>query len=326
MATRNIRRGAVAAVSALVFAVVSPSLAAAQEEPVARGFTNGGQGYLLDDGKFRQIAKPGAAGTLPFGMNNRGHIVGIYDDADGRSHGFLWARGRFWTIDHPKGTGTTPEGISGSGAFDINDRGQIVGAYVDRDGHVRGYRWDWGWFRTIDAPGSTDTTAFSINNRGQMTIQSSTADEPLRSFLYDDGDFTRIEYPGADGTLVHKIGNDGEVVGVYGVGVSAQLGFTLNRGRYRSVAFPGTTLTGVNASNTRGTIVGYFLEGDLAQQNVDGAILQRGRLTTFDAPGPPDHATSVYDINDRGQMVGAKLPPMDIPAESTQPAMDGAPM
>ena len=120
-------------------------------------------------------------------------------------------------------------------------------------------------------------------------------------------------------TLVHKIDDRGQVVGVYLDDAGDQLGFTLNRGRYHSIEFPGTTVTGVNASNTRGQIVGYIEEGDPAQPTVRGAILHRGRLTTFDAPGPPagPAATSAYDINDRGQIVGAKLPAPDATAAAT---------
>jgi probable HAF family extracellular repeat protein len=333
--TRTGRR--IAAVAAAIFAVVSlamPAPAGAEPRPEhrhqppqppqpqppqpgsgsetpAQGFTGGGQGYLLDDGRFRQIAVPGATGTLPFGNNNRGQIVGFYDDAHGRTHGFLWDRGRFRTIDAPQATGTTPDGLSGSGAYDINDRGQIVGVYVGRDDRLHGYLWDRGRFRTIDAPGATDSNVFGINNRGQMTLQASSPDELSLNFLLDDGEFTRIKVSGAEFTLVHKIDNRGQVVGVY-IRDGVQYGFTLNRGRYRTVEFRGADATGLNASNGRGQIVGYYIDGDLADPNavVHGAVLDRGRLRLFDAPGlsAGQAATSAYDVNDRGQIVGGRLP------------------
>jgi uncharacterized membrane protein len=58
----------------------------------------------------------GPAGTLllPFDLNNRGQIVGEYQDADGVFHGYLWERGRFRTL---------PTGA----AIGINNRGQLVG-------------------------------------------------------------------------------------------------------------------------------------------------------------------------------------------------------
>ena len=338
LATRSGRRRSVAALAPVVLVVLSlgrsaPVAAEPQPDPdtpqaAAQGFTRGGQGYLMDEGRFRVIAVPSATGTLPYGINNRRQIVGVYDDARGRSHGFVWEQGRFRTIDHPRATGTIPGLISGGGAFGINNRGQIVGAYVSRDGHLRGYLWERGRFRTIaDAPGATDTTPIDINDRGQITIQAS-ADEPFLNFLLDDGEFTRIEFPGAVGTTVHKIDNRGQIVGVYDDGRIGQHGFTLNRGRYRTLDFPGTTFTGVNSSNTRGQIVGYILEGDLAQPRLRGAILSRGRLTTFDAPGPPrgPAGTTAVDINDRGQIVGFKTPLPETTAASSRQAADMAPL
>jgi uncharacterized membrane protein len=47
------------------------------------------QGFLLNAGIFSSLDVPGAAGTLAFGINDRGVIVGGYTDANLRVHGFL---------------------------------------------------------------------------------------------------------------------------------------------------------------------------------------------------------------------------------------------
>jgi hypothetical protein len=39
---------------------------------------------MLDKGRFTTIAAPGARETLPYGINNRGQIVGGIVGADGR--------------------------------------------------------------------------------------------------------------------------------------------------------------------------------------------------------------------------------------------------
>ena len=157
--------------------------------------------------------------------------------------------------------------MSGTAAFSINNRGQVVGAYIGPDNRSHGYVLDLasGRFRTLDAPGANLSNVFGINDRGQMTLQASSSEEPSLDFLHDDGEFTPIRFPGAAFSLVHKISNRGKVVGVYSGEDGIQHGFTFYRGRYRAVDFRGADHTGLNDSNSRGDVVGYVVEGDLAQ-------------------------------------------------------------
>ena len=83
-------------------------------------------GFRLREGVFTTIDPPGAvdvpgspgfAATAPFGISNRGQVVGQYADAQGL-HAYLLDDEVYTTIDPPAGPGTT--------AADINDRGQIV--------------------------------------------------------------------------------------------------------------------------------------------------------------------------------------------------------
>ena len=46
-------------------------------------------GFLLKNGSFTSFDVPTAAGTVPFGINDRGLIVGGYTDANFQVHGFL---------------------------------------------------------------------------------------------------------------------------------------------------------------------------------------------------------------------------------------------
>ena len=93
----------------------------------------GFRGYLRDRrGRFTRIDVPGAVlWTQPFGINNRGQIVGYTTDGPGirqnqEIHGFLLVKGAsgpFTAIDVP--------GAPATGATGINDRGQIVGLYAN---------------------------------------------------------------------------------------------------------------------------------------------------------------------------------------------------
>jgi probable HAF family extracellular repeat protein len=92
-------------------------------------------GFLLDNGVFTPIDAPGAVlGTAPYGINNRGQIVGAYVYADGTGQGFLLDNGGFTPIDTPGAGAFTV-------AFGINNRGRIVDVYDDTDHtafHARG--------------------------------------------------------------------------------------------------------------------------------------------------------------------------------------------
>jgi probable HAF family extracellular repeat protein len=90
--------------------------------------------FLRDeDGVYTTIDVPRASLTFPFGINNRGHVVGLYLDANQVRHGFLYKNGVLTTIDHPLASSDTQ-------ADDLNDRGQIVGLYERGAGPLASWR------------------------------------------------------------------------------------------------------------------------------------------------------------------------------------------
>jgi probable HAF family extracellular repeat protein len=90
-------------------------------------------GFLLSRGTYTSLARSGATFTLPFGLNNKGQIVGVTSvtvpGAGVAYHGFVLrsgANGPFTPVDVPGAPSTL--------ATDIDDRGRIVGIYVNPDG------------------------------------------------------------------------------------------------------------------------------------------------------------------------------------------------
>jgi probable HAF family extracellular repeat protein len=112
-----------------------------------------------------------------FDINDLGQIVGYYPDAQGTFHGFLYHKGRFTTLDHPDASNTARSGacdgmgFGASAAFGIDNRGRVVGQYVDPAGVLHGYLWERKrGFRTIDPPSGAGTVAVDINDRGQILL------------------------------------------------------------------------------------------------------------------------------------------------------------
>ena len=133
--------------------------------------------FVLDrKGRYNELEDPsdgpdGDASDEYVDINNRGEIVGFYNDEQGfTTTGFLRTeQGRFVDINVP--------GSQVTGPLKINDRGHVVGIYVDADaelnpdgstppGVAHGFLWHHGDFETIDVPGAAATFVLGINNRG----------------------------------------------------------------------------------------------------------------------------------------------------------------
>jgi len=110
------------------------------EGDVAGFYTNAAgttDGFLKTHrGQFIDLAVPGASSTMALGVNGSDEVVGTYTVGSGSSavmHGFTWTpQHGFSTVDDPHGAGTTT--ING-----VNDRGQLVGFYVDSNGNTDGF-------------------------------------------------------------------------------------------------------------------------------------------------------------------------------------------
>lgn len=119
-------------------------------------------GWIWDGYKYSFFTVPGASGTYgtqPNGINDRGQIVGLFDDASGDTHGFLKEDDKFTVFDFPGAVNTNP--------FGINNRGEIAGNYTTATaGH--GFIEVKGNFITLDVPGAAQTIIYGLNDAGDL--------------------------------------------------------------------------------------------------------------------------------------------------------------
>ena len=89
-------------------------------------------GFLKDDGEVVSVDAPGASTTELLGLNDFGLAVG-FDVVGGVTHGIIYdvSTQTFATLDDPHASGLTE--FNG-----INDRGDIVGFYMDSKGNTDG--------------------------------------------------------------------------------------------------------------------------------------------------------------------------------------------
>jgi probable HAF family extracellular repeat protein len=78
---------------------------------------------------------PGGNYSSATGINNRGQVVGVANDANGLDHAFLFEDGVMTDL------GTLPGGSEFSQATGINDRGQVVGYSFTASGSDRAALW-----------------------------------------------------------------------------------------------------------------------------------------------------------------------------------------
>lgn len=117
-------------------------------------------GFLRHGNEYASIDDPKATfGTIAFGINKTGTIVGSYDNA----HGFVYANGSFRTVDAPQLSGE-PHQTQLNG---INNLGWIVGQ-VFTAGIWRGFWIESGKLHFVEPAGSTDSEATGVNGHGDI--------------------------------------------------------------------------------------------------------------------------------------------------------------
>jgi len=165
--------------------------------PGAHGFVLGTDGTL----EVVDVKIPGTQGTVVFGTNPAGDLVGAYLDAANKTHGFMRHGGDITTIDVQGATLTTCRGI--------NSKGEIVGRF-DTHGFLR--RAD-GSFETIDFPGATSTVVGAINPQGDIVGRFVTGGVGHGFLRKAGGQPVRFDVAGATATDVTGISPSGDIVG-----------------------------------------------------------------------------------------------------------------
>jgi len=178
--------------------------------------------FRSQDGHVTPLDPPGSIRSQAGSLNAQGQVVGVYRDIASVRHGFVWQAGVFTTFSDPDATQVAP---GGTVPFGINDRGQIVGNYVNRNDHLRhGFLLSGGAYTTIDAPGSSFTVAEGINNPGVIAGYfvdgvgipgGGLPDGTHHGFVLSAGVYTTVDVPGALSTEIYSINAIGEIVGQY---------------------------------------------------------------------------------------------------------------
>jgi len=202
------------------------------------------------------------------------------------------------TFDYP-GTGnlTLPQ--------KINERGDIVGVFIDSTGVTRAFvRFSDGSF-SAPIVDPNDTVGFTegrgINNSRTVDGDYVGGDNELHSFFLSGGTFTEYDVPGALETNLLSINDAGDFTGGFdpdGSGIFQA--FVSVGGTLTSFSVPGAASTfAYETNNSNQLVVGYYILGVLHgyYRDANGAL-------HFPIDPSGSVATVLFGLNDRNWVVG----------------------
>lgn len=250
---------------------------------------------------FTSIDFPGGTLTTARGINNNGEIVGAYRIVPPR-HALLIKGGQYIPL-----APTTVLGTNYSEAFKNNDRGDVVGEYLDDAGFAHGFLLSKkGMLTQLDFPAASDTYAYGINESGTVVGQWDLLDSngnviAQHGFTWENGSFTQVDYPGSANTTVFGINARGDLVGEWDDNVVAHGFIRTKQGQFTSYDVPvaGATLTQLTGINANGQILGVYIDAGGAEH---GFLEVGATFTSIDYPGAV--TTTAWGINSAGQIVG----------------------
>lgn len=143
----------------------------------------------------------GGDNSTALAINDKLHIVGHSETAQGWEHAFLWKKGQMIDL------GTLFE-YGSSDAFDINNRGEVVGRSDTEHAETHAFLWNAGVMIDLGTLGGSYSEAAAINDNG-LIVGTSTTSDGTSGFLWVNG--AMIELVGL--VTANDINNFGVIVG-----------------------------------------------------------------------------------------------------------------
>lgn len=206
-------------------------------------------------------------GTNPafYGLNSLGVAAGYCTTSTGGTIAFTYnSKTKKFTDINIKG-GTNIE------ASGINDKGAVVGTYVDSTGTAHGFLKVGAKVTNLDPPGAAAGTPIGpadgfINNKGVITIFASNSAGTLVSFTTANNGKTYKAFhgkgEGSTGTAIHNLNNKGDIVATVFDTAGNRHGILLHGGKQYSFDDPnGVGSTRADGLNDKLGIVGRYGAG-----------------------------------------------------------------
>lgn len=155
----------------------------------------------------------------PVAINRSGDVAGN----NGSGQAVVWRNGTLTTLATPGGQNRF--------AYDMNDKGQIVGSGSLPGQTAQAFLWENGTFTELGTLGGSSSVATAINKHGQVVGYSRLAgDAVTHAFLWERGVMTDLGTMAGGSSQAFGINDRGEVVGLTSRQYSAAMPFIWRNG------------------------------------------------------------------------------------------------
>src|SRR6266436_2277384 len=203
------------------------------------------------------------------------------------------------TFDYPgTGNSTLPQ--------KINERGDIVGEFIDSNGVTRGFvRFSDGSF-SAPIVDPNDTVGFTqgrgINDSGTVCGDYATSDGNDHGFFLSGGTFTEYDVPGALSTDVFGINDAADFAGDFSDDDVTGQAYVNVGGTITSFTVPGATATlAYQINNSKQLVVGYYID---SSGILHGYFRDANGALHFPIDPPGSTTTVLFGDNIRNWVVG----------------------
>ena len=199
---------------------------------------------------LKELRVPGSVSTEGWNINQDTSVVGYYDTADGKRHGFV----------------ANPIESDGPPTFASTTFNYI--------------------FEKIDVEGVDFLAATASSDFGDYAGYTKSADgQKDIAFTLIDDVFATYDFPGARNTYFYALGNNGNAAGYYEDSNGLHQGVVLENGELRQYNFPDSVQTEIwGISDTTGALTGNFIGIDGIRRGFSGEdtiVEVSGALATY---------------------------------------------
>ena len=228
----------------------------------------------------QELRFPGSVSTEGWNINQDSSVVGYYDTADGRRHGFVARQvGTDGPVVAPAQVHITPVAAPDDSEYTFeridvedvdflaltasSDFEDYAGYTRSPDGKTVGFTIIDDVFTTYDFPGAQETRFYALSNDRRAAGYYVDSDGHHRGVVLENGELTQYDFSGAVQTEIYGIGDaTGALTGNFIDASGVRRGFSGDL----IIEAPGATATFADFVNTQGVIVGSYIDADGAYQ------------------------------------------------------------